>query len=73
VPGHHEPRIPFRRLVLFNPCLLPVVLGFLLIRNEAACPASEYAAFARLATYTLAGGVNTLGLFTHYQVLTGHL
>ena len=59
---------------VLNACLLPVVLGFLLILERRALPAAfRMHGIRRLTTYTLTGVVITLGLYTGFQALTGHL
>ena len=59
---------------VLNACLLPVVLGFLLLLERRALPAAfRMHGFHRLTTCTLTGVVITLGLYTGFQALTGHL
>jgi Mn2+/Fe2+ NRAMP family transporter len=59
---------------VLNACLLPVVLGFLLILERRTLPAAfRMHGIRRLTTYTLTGVVITLGLYTGFQALTGHL
>ena len=59
---------------VLNACLLPVVLGFLLILERRALPAAfRMHGIRQLTTYTLTGVVFTLGFYTGFQALTGHL
>jgi Mn2+/Fe2+ NRAMP family transporter len=59
---------------VLNACLLPVVLGFLLLLERRALPAAfRMHGVRRFTTYILTGVVITLGLYTSFQALTGHL
>ena len=59
---------------VLNACLLPVVLGFLLLLERRALPvAFRMHGIRRLVTYSLTGVVMTLGLYTGFQALTGRL
>ena len=59
---------------VLNASLLPVVLGFLLVLERRALPAGfRMHGIRRLVTYILTGLVITLGLYTGFQALTGHL
>jgi formate hydrogenlyase subunit 3/multisubunit Na+/H+ antiporter MnhD subunit len=59
---------------VLNACLLPVVLGFLLILERRALPAAfRMHGIRRFTTYIVTGVVITLGLYTSFQALNGHL
>ena len=59
---------------VLNACLLPVVLGFLLLLERRALPADfRMRGVRRLVTYALTGVVITLGLYTGFQAVTGGL
>ena len=59
---------------VLNACLLPVVLGFLLLLERRALPvAFRMHGIRRIVAYSLTGVVITLGLYTGFQALTGRL
>ena len=59
---------------VLNACLLPVVLGFLLLLERRALPADlRMRGIRRLVTYALTGITISLGLYTGLQAVTGNL
>jgi NRAMP (natural resistance-associated macrophage protein)-like metal ion transporter len=57
---------------VMNACLLPIVLGFLLVLERRALPNTfQMHGLRRLATYALTGLVIALGLYTAVQAVTG--
>ena len=65
---------PAADVEVLTASLLPVVLGFLLVLERRALPAGfRMHGIRRLVTYILTGLVITLGLYTGFQALTGHL
>jgi Mn2+/Fe2+ NRAMP family transporter len=58
---------------VMNACLLPIVLGFLLLLERRALPAEmRTRGWCRAVTYVLSGIVIALGLFTAVQTITGN-
>jgi hypothetical protein len=57
---------------VMNACLLPIVLGFLLVLERRALPRElRMRGARRMVTYLLTGVVITFGLFTAGQTLLG--
>jgi hypothetical protein len=60
----------FYSLAVLNACLLPIVLGLLLVLERRALPtATRMTGIRRITTYLLTGIVIAFGLFTAVQTL----
>jgi NRAMP (natural resistance-associated macrophage protein)-like metal ion transporter len=58
---------------VMNACLLPIVLGFLLLLERRALPAElRTRGWWRAITYVLSAAVIALGLYTAVQTIMGH-
>jgi hypothetical protein len=58
---------------VMNTCLLPVVLGFLLILERRALPPDlQMRGLRRATTYLLVGVVIAFGLYTATQAILGN-
>jgi Mn2+/Fe2+ NRAMP family transporter len=58
---------------VMNACLLPIVLGFLLLLERRALPAElRTRGWWRAITYVLSAAVIGLGLYTAVQTILGH-